>query len=139
MSSKQAGIWIDHRRAIIVTLDDAVQPIGVIESQAEKHLERAGDSPLHGPYEAHQVPADDKRQRAYTAELNRYYDRVIVALRDLDSLLIMGPGEAKTELSKRLGHQHLSDHVVGIETVDKMTDMQIVAKVHKFFSGRQVR
>lgn len=139
MSSKQAGIWIDHRRAIVVTLDDAVQPIAVIESHAEKHLERAGDSPLRGPYEAHQVPADDKQQRAYTAELDRYYDRVIVAVRELSSLLIMGPGEAKTEFAKRLEHQHLSDHVVGIETVDKMTDMQIAAKVHKFFGGRQAR
>jgi stalled ribosome rescue protein Dom34 len=139
MSSKQAGIWIDHRRAIIVTLDDAVQPIAVIESQVEKHLERAGDSPVHGPYEAQQVPADDKRQRTHTAELNRYYDRVIVAARDLNSLLIMGPGEAKTEFAKRLEHQHLSDHVLGIETVDKMTDMQIAAKVHKFFGDRQAR
>lgn len=139
MSSKQAGIWIDHRKAVIVTLDEAVQPVAVIESQAEKHLERAGDSPLRGPFEAHQVPADDKRQRSYTAELNRYYDRVIVAVRDLNSLLIMGPGETKTEFAKRLDHEHLSNHVVGIETVDKMTDMQIAAKVHKFFGGRHVR
>lgn len=136
MTPKQAGIWIDHRKAVIVTLDETVQPVAVIESQAEKHPERAGDSPLRGPYEAHQVPADDKQQRSYTAELNRYYDRVIVAVRDLNSLLIMGPGEAKTEFSKRLEHAHLSNHVVGIETADKMTDMQIAAKVHKFFAGR---
>jgi hypothetical protein len=139
MTSKQAGIWIDHRKAVIFTLDEAVQPVAVIESQAEMHPERVGDSPLRGPFEAHQVPADDKRQRVYTAELNRFYDRVIVVVRDWNSLLIMGPGEAKTEFAKRLDHEHLSDHVAGIETVDKMTDMQIAAKVHKFFSGRQLR
>jgi stalled ribosome rescue protein Dom34 len=138
MTSKHAGIWIDHRKAVIVTLDEAKQPIAVIESRAERHLERAGDSPLHGPYEAHQVPADDKQQRIFTAELNRYYDQVIGAVRHLNSLLIMGPGEAKTEFAKRLDQEHLSDHVVGIETVDKMTDMQIAAKVHKFFEGRHV-
>lgn len=139
MTSTKAGIWIDHRQAVIVTLDETKQPMAVIESQAENHPQRAGDSPMHGPYEALQVRADDKQQRIYTAELNRYYDRVIEAVRHLNSLLIIGPGEAKMEFVKRLDHVHLSSRVVGVETADKMTDMQMAAKVHKFFAGLQAR
>jgi hypothetical protein len=104
-----------------------------IVSNVEKHLERGGDSPLKGPYEARQVPADDSRQRALTGELDIYYDAVIVALRDYEHVLLFGPGEAKGELNKRLVRAKLGSRVVAIETEDKMTDAQIVAKVRAHF------
>lgn len=60
-------------------------------------------------------------------------------LRDAESILIFGPGEAKGEPKKRLVKNKLGGRIVGIETVDKMTDRQIAAKVRKYFqenSGR---
>ena len=52
---------------------------------------------------------------------------------DAVSILIFGPGEAKGELKKRLEREKIGGRIVGIETVDKMTDHQIVAKVrHRF-------
>jgi len=45
----------------------------------------------------------------------------------------LGPGEAKTELEKRLESEKLDGHIVGVETVDKMTDGQIAAKVRQRF------
>ena len=55
-------------------------------------------------------------------------------IRDAESILIFGPGEAKDELKERLERNNLSDRVVGIETVDKMTDVQIVAKIRQHFA-----
>ena len=96
-------MWIDHRKAVLVTLTATGERTTTILSKVEKHPERGGDSPLKGPYEASQVPADDSRQRALTGELlNIYYDSVIAALRESESLLLFGPGEAKGELHKRL-------------------------------------
>jgi len=51
-----------------------------------------------------------------------------------------GPGEAKGELEKRLKKNALGKRIVGVETIDKMTDRQIAAKVRQYFqknSGRQ--
>jgi hypothetical protein len=45
----------------------------------------------------------------------------------------LGPGEAKGELKKRLKSQELGGRIVGIETVDKMTDRQIAARVRQRF------
>jgi hypothetical protein len=134
MTKAKAGIWIDHRESVIVTVGSTEEHIFRIASKVEKHLERSGDSPLKGPYEARQVPADDRRQRALTGELNVYYDAVIAAVRDADSLLIFGPGEAKGELKKRLERNKLGARIVAVETVDKMTDHQIAAKVRRYFS-----
>jgi len=60
-------------------------------------------------------------------------------MRDAESILIFGPGEAKGELRKRLEKDNLGGRIVAIETVDKMTDRQIAAKVRQYFrenSGR---
>ena len=126
------GLWIDHRKAIIVAVTDKGEEIGLIISQVEKQLRRSGDSPLKGPYEPSQVPADDSRQRMLTG-LNIYYDAVIACIRDAKSILIFGPGNAKYELKKRLERNNLGGRITGIETVDKMTDRQIAAKVRQHF------
>jgi hypothetical protein len=137
--SGKIGVWIDHRRAVIVTNGAPEELTQAIVSGVEKHAERSGDSPLKGPYESLQVPADDKRQRALTGELNRYYDAVVAAVRNAESLLIFGPGEAKGELRKRLEKSKLGAHIAAVETVDKMTDRQIAAKVREYFSGEGQR
>jgi hypothetical protein len=128
-----AGVWIDHRKAEVVGLTPDGEVVKIIHSNAEKHSERSGDSPLKGSYEAAQVPADDSRQRALTGELNTYYDAVIAALKPYSWLLIFGPGEAKGELQARLIKQKLGERIAAVETADKMTDRQIAAKVRAHF------
>ena len=135
----QVGVWIDHRKAVIVVVTDTGEEIRLIISKTEKQLRRAGDSPLKGPYEAQQVPADDSRERTFTGHLNIYYDAVIAGIREADSLLILGPGEAKGELTKRLERNHFSGRIVGSETADKMTHRQIAAKVRQYFQGKSRR
>ena len=128
-----AGIWIDHRKAIIVAITNKGEETGLIISKAEKQLRRSGDSPLKGSYEPLQVPESDSRQKMLTGHLNIYYDAVIASIREAGSLLIFGPGDAKDELKKRLKRNKLGGRIVGMETVDKMTDRQIAAKVRKYF------
>jgi hypothetical protein len=127
------GVWIDHRKAIVVAVTDKGEETGLIISKVEKQLRRSGDSPLKGPYESQQVPESDSRQRTFTRQLNIYYDAVIASIRDAESILIFGPGEAKGELKKRLARNNLGGRIVGVETVDKMTDRQIAAKVRRYF------
>lgn len=134
-TSSNAGVWIDHRKAQIVVLTPEGETSRVILSNVEKHPERGGDSPMKGAYEARQVPADDRRQRALTGELNSYYDTVIAALRGHEKLLVFGPGEAKRELHSRLMKHDQAGRIVAIETEDKMTDRQIVAKVKAHFGA----
>jgi hypothetical protein len=116
-----------------VAVTDKGEERGLIISKVEKQLRRSGDSPLKGPYESQQVPESDSRQRTFTGHLNIYYDAVIASIRDAESILIFGPGEAKGELKKRLASSNLGGRIVGMETVDKMTDRQIAVKVRRYF------
>lgn len=132
---KRAGVWIDHRKAVIVILTDEGEKIKLVISKSEKQLRRAGDSPLKGNFESQLVPEDDRRKRAFMGQLNVYYDAVIVCIRDAESILIFGPGEAKGELKARLEKDNLGERIASVETVDKMTDPQIAAKVRQHFRG----
>jgi hypothetical protein len=127
------GLRIDHRKAIIAAVTDKGEETGLIISKVEKQLRRSGASPLKGPSESYQVPESDSRQKTFTGHLNIYYDAVIACIRDAEFILIFGPGEAKGELKERLERSNLGGRIVGIETVDKMTDRQIAAKVRKYF------
>jgi hypothetical protein len=122
-----AGMWIDHRKAVIVIVSDQGEETKQIESDMEKHVRFSGGS------RSEQGGGEDQQDRQFTGHLNAYYDEVIAHLRDAESILIFGPGEAKGELEKRLASKGLSGRVVGIETVDKMTDRQIAAKVRQHF------
>lgn len=131
--NKKAGLWIDHTKAVIVTITDKAEETGLIVSKVARHLRRSGDSPHTGRYESQRVPADDSRQRTFTGHLNIYYEAVIACVRDAESILIFGPGEAKGELKKRLAKSNLDRRIAGVETVDKMTVPQVAAKVRKFY------
>jgi hypothetical protein len=134
--TRKVGLWIDHRKAVIVVISDAEEAIKVIISQVEKQRGRVGGTRSTTPYESQQVPADDSRQRRFTGHLNVYYDAVIACIRDADAIAIFGPGEAKGELQKRLDQNNLGGRIVAVETVDKMTDPQIMARVRQYFPSQ---
>jgi stalled ribosome rescue protein Dom34 len=123
---RQVGLWIDHRKAVIVLVTDEGEETRLIESDMEKHVRFASGSSEDGS-------AESTRDRQFKSHLDAYYDKVIASIRDAESILILGPGEAKGELEKRLENKELGGCIVGIETVDKMTDRQIAARVRQHF------
>ena len=133
------GLWIDHRKAIIVAVTNTGEETKLIISKVEKQPGRFAGIRSTTPYESQQVQADDSRERKFTGHLNIYYDAVIACIRDAESILIFGPGEAKGELQKHMKKNKLGGRIVGIETVDKMTDRQIASKVQQYFQESSAR
>jgi hypothetical protein len=137
-TKSKAGVWIDHREAIVVVLTETGAETKRISSDVEKQLRRSGE-PDHGPFEAQEVPADDSREKEYTGHLAHYYDEIIAQLREVGAILILGPGEAKGELQKRLEKVPSDTRKVAMETADKMTEPQLVALVRHHFHRDPVR
>lgn len=135
MKKYTGGIWIDHRQAVMVFLTPTGERSTHIVSKVESQLRRSGDSPMKGRYATDQVPADDSRQKSRTGDLNIYYDAVVAALRNAESFVIFGPGEAKGELKNRLLKNRLGGRIRAVEAADKMTDRQIAAKVRNYFAA----
>lgn len=129
----EIGMWLDHREAIIVVLTDGREEIRHIASGGAKHMRYSGSSHSKTPEGLKEVTSEDQRDRKFGNNLNKYYDEVIAAIRNAETIQIFGPGEAKGELEKRLEHEGIKAHILAVETADKMTDRQISAKVREHF------
>jgi hypothetical protein len=126
---KIAGLWIDHRKAVIVIVSEAGEQIKEITSNMEKHTRfTGGNASMDGSTE-------DVRDRQFGNHLNNFYEQVIAVVRGVDSIQVFGPGEAKHELVKRMERDGMKDRILSVETVDKMTDHQVAAKVRENFSA----
>ena len=130
----KVGLWVDHRKAIIVKLTEQGEKVESINSGAEKQLRRSSDNPLKGPFYVLHVPKDTARQRIFSGYLNTYYDAIIASLQPAQAILIIGPSEAKDELKKQMEKSGLGKYVVGVETAGRMTERQIAARVRRYFS-----
>jgi hypothetical protein len=125
--NKQAGLWIDHRKAVIVMITEVGEEIKEITSDMEKHVRFTGGTA------SEDGTTEDVRDRQFGKHLNNYYDQVIAVIRQAVSIQIFGPGEAKHELQKRLERAGLKERILAIETADKLTNRQIAAKVREAF------
>jgi len=123
--SHNAGIWIDHEKAVIVFASEAAVTTRTLDSDVGPHPHFGGSQEGGG---------EKKYEERRSLQLRGYYDAVIRQLGHADALLILGPGEAKLELKERLDRSNLSSaRVIAIETTDRLTDPQIVARVKRHF------
>ena len=129
--ASNVGIWIDHRKTVVVTLADGKEKIETIPSGVEGHVRLPG-----GPrWGTQHTGSRGGVERRHTHHLQEYYQRVIGAIRHADHIFICGPGEAKLEFEKELCRsKELAGKVAGTAGVDKMTDGQIAAKVRSVFA-----
>lgn len=133
MKKQAVGLWIDHRKAVIVNISMEGVKTQEIESGVETQPGRIDGARSTMPYESQFVPADDHLERVKNKHLNDYYDEIIAVISQADTIQIFGPGEAKGELKKRLEHAKFGGTITELEAVDKMTDRQIAAKVREHF------
>jgi len=128
-----AGIWIDHHRAVVVLLtDEREDMLQILADEKASAHSPAGLRPKNS-YTPNDFVAEDKRERKVMAHLKEYYDKVIACVRDARAILILGPGEAKGEFRKRIASQKLRGHVAEMKTVARLTDQQIADYVRQHF------
>lgn len=137
---KQVGIWIDTKKAIIVTLaGQKEERIIEIDSDVENSVyhNKEGDKGTfsgshHGDSE---TKFDNRRKEQY-----EYYLKDVVSIvKGADYLYIFGPGETKTKLEQRIRDDKSLNKInlKAVETADSMTLNQIVAQVKDFYNPLQ--
>ncbi len=136
-SMKTIGVWIDHKKAVIVIQSEQGEDIQTIESGVEK-LKYRGAAHPRSKYSAQYQQGDDQLDNKFTEQLNKYYEKVIEQFRSAEAVLIIGPGEAKRELEKRMAHHKVNAPILGVESADKLTDRQIAARVRNYFQEAEI-
>jgi hypothetical protein len=127
--NKQVGLWLDRKKAVIVSIANNIEGKRIITSDMEHYVLYSTIVPGDGSPE-------NIRDRRFWNHLGEYYAKIIAHIRDATEIQIFGPAEAKYELEKHLENEGLAIHIVSLEDAEKMTDLQIAIKVQKRFPMR---
>lgn len=113
-----AGVWIDHKKAIIITKDgseyafkDKIEAPGKFEADSELRLNHAKHD-----------------------DLIVYFKSLSGHLHQYDRILLIGTGIAQEQFRNYLNEDaKFKDKQIAIENTGHLTDHQMLAKVREFF------
>ncbi len=133
---RNVGLWIDHKQAYLIWYKEG--RVDVIPSDIEPPEHFSGGTQLGGKLNQ-KGDMELRHNDRYKLQLHKYYEQVIAALKDVNSIFIMGPGEAKVEFEKVLKrHKAMQERLLKVETADKMTKNQMLAHVRKFYKSQSI-
>jgi hypothetical protein len=137
---KQVGIWIDSKKALIVTLNGKKEErITEIDSEVENtvyHNKEGNKGTFSGSHHSDSETKFDNRKKE---ELNYYLKSVMSNIKGSDYLYIFGPGETKTNLEQKIRDEKWlgKTNLKAVETSDNITVNEIVAQVKDFYNPLQ--
>lgn len=133
---KHKGVWLDFRVAHIVTVADGESSLLSLASEMEDFNPKGGygGSTPYGPQDS---ISESKYLERRKQQSKKYFADILQHLRDADSVIILGPGEARVGLSKAIkAENELNVKLKGVFAEDSMTDNQIMARVRDFYNSQ---
>lgn len=132
---RQTGIWIDTSKAIIVTLEGGKEEkISEIDSDVENsvyHDKEGNKGTFSG---GHHGNSESKFENRKKEQIDFFIKEVMASVKGADELFVFGPAETKIRLEQKIQNEKLfANKLKAVETADKMTVNEIVAKVKKFY------
>jgi hypothetical protein len=134
---KKTGIWIDHKKAIIVSLNGEKENIIEIESNIENavyHDKEGNKGTFSGSHHGNSETKFDERKKN---QLNDFLKEVIAKIKETDELFVFGPAETKTKLEQKIYSEKSFDisKLKSVATANSnMSLNQIIAMVKEFYN-----
>ena len=118
MITNHVVIWIDLKQAHILYFDTSKNELIQSES-TQRHLNHKANEIGSG-----KAPED-----------HQFFHKIISAVVNVNEILVVGPGPAKGELLKHAAVHDpaIAKHIIGVETVNHLTDGQVIAYAKKYF------
>jgi hypothetical protein len=133
---KQAGIWIDSSKAVIIIFAGGEESIVELMSDIENkiyHRDEGDSGHFMGLRHINNEKKFEKRKKHQT---DHFLSVVIDEIKKVDEVYVFGPAEMKTRLTKKIDGCELvvRNKLKSVETADDMTTNQMVAKTKKYFN-----
>jgi len=136
----QVGIWIDTKKAIIVTLEgQKEEKITEIDSEVENSVYHNKEGNKGNFSVGHHSDSETKFTNRKKEQMDYYLDAVMDYIKGSDYLYVFGPGETKIKLEQRIRDKKSLGKInlKAVETSDSMTLNEIVAQVKDFYNPLQ--
>jgi len=137
---KKIGIWIDKRKAKIISIEDREEHLHTIASGIEDFHVKGGSGTKFkgGPQD---VVQDRKYLEREKHQLTAFFKAIASYITGAGAIVIFGPAQTGEKLCKEFLEKYPSLHrkLKGLEKADSMNDNQLVAWVRDYYtSHRQV-
>jgi stalled ribosome rescue protein Dom34 len=117
------GIWIDHKQATIVSVAREHSLVTRVRSALRPHAH------YHG---AQDGGGEKKYEARHEQQVKHFVDAVARHIERGDDVLVLGPGETKSALVRRIRQiKSLSGVTTTTRSADRLTEAQLVATVRK--------
>ncbi len=131
---KQAGIWIDAKKAVIVFLEGSNHTIKAIHSNIESRERIPGETKWFTRFGNQFLNFEKRKKNRRANEIRNYLKDVVNEIQHSDELVLFGPASTKKELEKAvLMNAPHSPVIKAVETADSMTENQMVAWVKNYY------
>ena len=132
---KRTGIWLDKRKAHIVSFYDSKESFNTILSNVENFNVSGGSGTRFkgGPQD---VVQDSKYLERKKHQLKRYFETIVSDIKNANEIVIFGPAETAEKFYKELSEKHtdLLTKVIDVVKSDSMTKKQVKAWVRDFYN-----
>ena len=127
---KNVGIWIDKKKAKIISIENGNEHIDTIVSNIEDFHPSGG---MKGG--SQDFVQDSKYLEREKHQLTEFFKNIVISIENADAIVIFGPSQTGTKLHKELLEKHSPFHnkKISIEKADNMTDNQLMAWVRDYY------
>ena len=134
-TKRKVGIWLDKKKALVVTLKNEKEKLKRIDSDLEFFNPKGGarSKTKWGPQD---VVQDSKYLEREKHQLKAYFQKIAHKIRKAEAIAIFGPAETYLKLEQFMKEHHpaLYDKVVLVSNSDKMTKKQLKARIRDFYN-----
>ncbi|HSK13261.1 MAG TPA: hypothetical protein VK907_08590 [Phnomibacter sp.] len=130
----QKGIWIDGKKAMIVTIENDKPELEVLDSEVVYRLRIEGEGKAYTRFGDTFMTNETKDEERIRQERKLFLQTVAGRLDPDYDIVIAGPAMTKKELAKMLDEQQAyANKLITVKPLDSMTDNQFVAWVQEYF------
>lgn len=133
-AKNNVGVWIDLKKAIIVTLNGDKKEVKTILSEIETKERIPGESKKFVRFGNQFSNLEKQKENRLTHKTNAFLKSIQEQLSHSDALVVFGPANMKQDLANLIiENKNLVDKLKGVETTDSLTDNQTAAWVENYY------
>ena len=130
----KTGVWLDKEKAHIITMYNREVSFNTILSNVENFHTHGGSGARlkGGPQD---VVQDSKYLEREKHQLKKYFNDIVLAIKDSIAIVLLGPAETSKKFYKEINEKHhsLKTKIKDVVKTDSMTKKQLKAWVKDYF------
>ena len=135
-NNRRIGLCLDHSQAKFIDINKSIVIIETTLADETLYEHFEGEAAIGVRLGNKRATNSEHHRHNITRRIRADYFKLLVdRLKAYDDIYLFGPTEAKDELYNLLvADKHFANKAINVESCDKLTENQMVARVRKFFN-----